>query len=127
MPSDYLPILAQILLAIGFAVAALATAWVLGKRGRRTPDKDKPYECGKDPVGPAQPRFSVKFYRVAMLFVLLDIEIVFLYPWAAAYRPALESGQGLALFVAMLAFMLPVIVGLLYEASKGALDWTRQS
>ena len=64
----------------------------MGKRGRRTHAKDQPYECGKDPIGPTHSRFSVKFYLVAMLFILFDIEVVFMYPWAVVYRELLHTG-----------------------------------
>ena len=86
MLRDYLPVLLQIIVAIGFAASALIVSVLLGKAGRRTPIKDSAYECGMVPIGEAQPRFSVKFYLVAMLFILFDLEIVFMYPWAVVYR-----------------------------------------
>ena len=86
MTQDYLPILLQAIVAIVFAAVALIFSVLLGKKGRRNPTKDSAYECGMLPIGPAQPRFSVKFYLVAMLFILFDLEIVFMYPWAIVYR-----------------------------------------
>ena len=81
MIRDYLPILLQAIVAVGFAASALIISVVLGKFGKRSAIKDSAYECGMLPLGAAQPRFSVKFYLVAMLFILFDIEIVFMYPW----------------------------------------------
>ncbi len=89
MLRDYLPILLQLIVAVGFAVSALVVSVLLGKTGRRTPAKDTAYECGMVPQGEAQPRFSVKFYLVAMLFILFDLEIVFMYPWAVVYKEAI--------------------------------------
>ena len=81
MISDYFPVLLQVLAAVGFVATTLILSVVFGKRGRRNEVKDDAYECGMLPVGEGAPRFSVKFYLVAMLFVLFDIEVVFLYPW----------------------------------------------
>ena len=86
MLQDYLPILLQVIVAIGFAAFALVVSVVIGRVGKRNAIKDSAYECGMLPIGEAQPRFSVKFYLVAMLFILFDIEAIFLYPWAVVYR-----------------------------------------
>src|SRR5436305_14919065 len=91
MLRDYVPILLQIVVAIGFAVSALVVSVLLGKTGRRTSIKDSAYECGMVPIGGAQPRFSVKFYLVAMLFILFDLEIVFMYPWAVIFRESIHG------------------------------------
>src|SRR2546421_10626532 len=101
MLREYLPILLQAIVAIGFAAAALITSVLLGRSGKRTPIKDSPYECGMLPQGPQQPRFSVKFYLVAMPFILFDIEIVFMYPWAVVYRDYIAT-QGWTIFWSML-------------------------
>ena len=76
VPTDYVPVFLQVLLGLGFAVVTLVTSLLLGKRGRDTYAKNQPYECGKDPIGPTHSRFSIKFYLVAMLFILFDIEVV---------------------------------------------------
>src|SRR5260370_2141352 len=89
MIQEYLPVLLQIIVAIGFAASALLISVLLGKTGRRTPAKDTAYECGMIPQGGGQPRFSVKFYLVAMLFLLFDPEIVFIYPSPAPYKDAI--------------------------------------
>ena len=120
----YLPILLQIVIAFGFAGAALVTSVALGKTGRRTATKDSAYECGMLPIGEAQPRFSVKFYLVAMLFILFDIEVVFLYPWAVVYRDYI-SEKGPLIFWSMLGFVGVLTVGYVYAIMKGALDWRR--
>ncbi|MDB4789638.1 NADH-quinone oxidoreductase subunit A, partial [Verrucomicrobiales bacterium] len=86
MSSDYLPILIQILIAGGFAAVTLLISVVLGKSAQRSEVKDSAYECGMLPIGETQPRFSVKFYLVAMLFVIFDIEVVFMYPWAVTFQ-----------------------------------------
>lgn len=122
MISDFIPVLVQIGVAIFFAVAILLTSLVLGQRGRRPAAKDIPYECGKTPEGNPQPRFSVKFYLVAMLFILFDIELVFMYAWAVVYKSQL-SQNGLTVLWAMIPFIVIFFVGELYAWKKGALDW----
>ena len=122
MIGEYLPVLLHILVAVGFAVGALVTSIVLGKAGKRTPTKDSAYECGMLPQGEAQPRFSVKFYLVAMLFILFDIEVVFMYAWAAVYREYLAL-HGTSIFWSMLSFIGIITVGYVYAIKKGVLDW----
>lgn len=124
MADSYLPILLQVIIAIGFAVAALGTSLLLGKVARRNSVKDSAYECGMLPIGEAQPRFSVKFYLIAMLFILFDIEIVFMYPWAVVYKEQLAQ-NGMAIFWSMLSFAGILTVGYVYAIMKGALDWRR--
>lgn len=119
---EYLPILLQVAVAIGFAAAALLTSVLLGKAGKRNPTKDSAYECGMLPIGGAQPRFSVKFYLVAMLFILFDIEIVFMFPWAVVYREFIAAGDR-SIFWSMLSFVGVLTVGYVYAIKKGALDW----
>jgi NADH-quinone oxidoreductase subunit A len=115
---SYLPILILVLLAGGFA---LVTLWLSSVLGPRRPSKDKlsTYECGIDPVGSARERFSVKFYLVAMLFIVFDIEIVFLYPWAV-----ILNSLGLFGLVEMFFFLGILLIGLLYVWKKGGLEWT---
>jgi NADH-quinone oxidoreductase subunit A len=121
MISEYLPLLLHIIVAIGFAVSALIVSVVLGKAGRRTRIKDTAYECGMVPQGETQPRFSVKFYLVAMLFILFDLEIVFMYPWAVVYK-VLIADSTLVLW-SMLGFISILMVGYIYALKKGVLDW----
>jgi NADH-quinone oxidoreductase subunit A len=123
MISEYLPVLLHILVAIGFAAGALIISVVLGKAGRRTQIKDSAYECGMLPQGEAQPRFSVKFYLVAMLFILFDLEIVFMYPWAVVYRESIVESK--TILWSMLSFVSILMVGYVYALKKGALDWKK--
>ena len=107
-------------MAVGFAVSALIVSIVLGKSGRRTPTKDSAYECGMVPQGEVQPRFSVKFYLIAMLFILFDLEVVFMYTWAVVYRDMIRHS-----FWSMLSFVSILMVGYVYALRKGVLDWSR--
>ena len=124
MIREYLPILLHLIVAVGFAVSALLVSVLLGKAGKRTRIKDSAYECGMLPQGEAQPRFSVKFYLVAMLFILFDIEIVFSYPWAVVFREFIEQGDK-TIFWSMFSFIGILTVGYVYAIMKGALDWKR--
>ncbi len=123
MLRDYLPILLHIAVAVGFAAGALILSVVLGKAGKRTPIKDSAYECGMLPIGETQPRFSVKFYLVAMLFILFDLEIVFMYPWAVVYKESIVESKGI--LWSMLSFVSVLMVGYVYALKKGALQWKR--
>ncbi len=123
MISEYLPVLLHIIVAIGFAASALVVSVLLGKAGKRTRIKDSAYECGMIPMGEAQPRFSVKFYLVAMLFILFDLEIVFMYPWAVVYRESIVQSKGI--LWSMLSFVTVLMVGYVYALKKGALEWKK--
>lgn len=121
MLSDYLPVLIQALVAIGFAVVALLLSHFLGQRARRSVIKDTAYECGMLPIGDGAPRFSIKFYLVAMLFVIFDIEVVFMYPWALTFRDLLT--QNATAFLSMSGFAAILTVAYVYALKKGALSW----
>ena len=123
MLREYLPVLLQIVIAMLFAVSALLVSVLVGKSGKRTRAKDLPYECGMIPQGERLPRFSVKFYLVAMLFILFDLEIVFMYPWAVIYREVVAHSQ--LVFWSMFSFVSILMVGYVYALKKGALDWKR--
>ncbi len=123
MIREYLPVLLHILVAVGFAVSALLVSVLLGKAGKRTRVKDTAYECGMVPQGEAQPRFSVKFYLVAMLFILFDLEIVFMYPWAVVYKESIAESKGI--LWSMLSFVSILMVGYVYALKKGALQWKK--
>ena len=122
MLENYMPILLQILVAGGFAGGTLIASVLMGKAARQNDMKDSAYECGMLPIGEAQPRFSVKFYIVAMLFVLFDIEVVFLYPWAVIYKDFLAV-HGRDIFYTMLGFVSILGVAFAYAWKKGALSW----
>jgi NADH-quinone oxidoreductase subunit A len=117
MPIDYLPIFIIFAVAVGFALVTLLLSAIIGKR-KVTAQKMIPYECGIDPVGGSRKAFSVKFYIVAMLFIVFDIEAVFLYPWAVAFRDLKIFG-----LVEMGVFIAVLLVGFLYVWKKGALEW----
>jgi NADH-quinone oxidoreductase subunit A len=124
MLENYLPVLLQVVIAAGFAVSTLIASVVLGKSSPRNEVKDSAYECGMLPKGEAQPRFSVKFYLVAMLFVLFDIEVVFLYPWAVIYKDHIAT-HGPAILGYAFSFVAILGVAYAYAWRKGALDWKR--
>ena len=117
-PELYFPVLIQALVAMALAAGLLTVSFVLGKRVRNKV-KDIPYESGIVPTGDARQRFSVKFYLVAMLFILFDIEAIFLYPWVVVYRELLMFG-----FVEMLIFVVLILSGFFYIWKKGALEWS---
>src|SRR5262245_5316289 len=116
-PELYFPILVQVIIAMGLAAALIGASTLLGKRAR-SPLKDTPYESGMAPVGSAHERFSVKFYLVGMIFILFDIEAVFLYPWVVVYRELKLFG-----FFEMFIFVVLILIGFFYVWKKGALDW----
>ena len=113
----YFPVLVQALVAMALAAGLLTASFALGKRVRNK-IKDTPYESGITPTGDARHRFSVKFYLVAMLFILFDIEAIFLYPWVVVYRELKMFA-----FVEMLVFVILTLSGFFYIWKKGALDW----
>jgi NADH-quinone oxidoreductase subunit A len=119
---QYLPVLMLGLAAILFAFGTLIFSVLVGKRGRRTRIKDTAYECGMLPIGDGNTRLSVKFYLVAMLFILFDIEVIFLFPWAAVYKELLNSRPNL-IFGSMLTFLGVLFVGYVYALKKRAFDW----
>jgi NADH-quinone oxidoreductase subunit A len=121
---EFLPLLIQAVIAIGFAASALIISLVLGKSTKRNAVKDSAYECGMIPEGDGQPRFSVKFYLVAMLFILFDIEVVFMYPWAVAYKSTIVQ-HGWDIFWSMMGFLAIVTSGYVYAVRKGVLDWQK--
>ena len=121
---DFLPILIQVGIVLGFGISTLLISVLLGKSAKRTPMKDSAYECGMVPQGEAQPRFSVKFYLVAMLFILFDIEVVFLYPWGVNFTAMLKA-HGTVIFWGMAGFLALVTVGYVYAIRKGVLDWKK--
>jgi NADH-quinone oxidoreductase subunit A len=117
-PEIYFPVLLQVAIAMAIAALMLGLSFVLGKRVRNRV-KDMPYESGIVPTGDARHRFSVKFYLVGMLFILFDIEAIFLYPWAVVYRELKMFA-----FVEMLVFIVLILCGFFYIWKKGALDWS---
>lgn len=118
---QYLPVLMLGALAVGFTALMLFGSVALGRAARRSRTKDTPYECGIIPVGGGT-RMSVKFYLVAMLFILFDIEVVFLYPWAVIYKDMIRDNAAIILG-GIIPFLTLIAVGFVYELKKGGLDW----
>jgi NADH-quinone oxidoreductase subunit A len=117
----YFPVLLQALIAMALAAGLLTVSYLLGKRVRNRV-KDTPYESGITPTGDARERFSVKFYLVGMLFILFDIEVIFLYPWVVVFRDLKMFG-----FVEMMVFVFLILSGFFYIWKKGALDWAEKA
>ena len=129
---EYAPIAVMFLVAMGFAASQLLVTQLIGPR-KRTATKLMPYECGKDPIGGARDRFSIKFYTVAVIFLLFDIEVLFMIPFAVAFKSLLEAekGSGIAYgtiaFLEILVFIGTLIVGYIYVWKKGTFDWGLQA
>lgn len=124
MITEFLPLFLMVLLALGLALSLLKIAEYFGPY-QPGAVKQSPYESGQDPVGTARDRYSVKFYLVAMIFIVFDVELVFLYPWAISFRTFLEAGGTAALTSLSIigAFIFILVVGLIYDVKKGGLDW----
>lgn len=120
--SQYIPVAILAVIAVAFAAGTLIISVVLGKRGKRDRVKDTPYECGMLPIGEGNSRLSVKFYLVAMLFILFDIEVIFLFPWAVIYREMLQENANL-IFGSMVSFLGILFVGYVYALKKKAFNW----
>jgi len=122
--TDYLPILLIFVVAAGFAVGNVFISQFIGQR-KQTRTKMMPYECGKDPVGSARERFSVKFYLIGMIFILFDIEVIFLVPWAVVFKTLSTPAYGLRtlVYAEMMIFVALLLVGYIYVVKKGAFDW----
>lgn len=122
MITDFIPFFIQISIAVVVAFAFLKSASLIGP-SRPNRIKHMPYESGMDPIGSARDRYSVKFYLVAMIFIVFDVEIVFLYPWAASYHKFLDAGVGLEVLAVVFLFILILAIGLIYDIKKGGLEF----
>lgn len=121
--SDYLPIALMFVVAVGFAAGNVLLSQLVGQH-KATRTKTMPYECGKDPVGSARERFSVKFYLIAMIFILFDIELIFLIPWAVVFRTFITDFRlGSLIYVEMILFIVLLLVGYVYVLKKGLFEW----
>lgn len=120
MISDYIPIIVVFIVAAGFAFASMALSHILGPRVKNSV-KLSPYESGVDLVGKTRVRISIRYFLVALLFIIFDIEIVFLFPWAVVFRDFLSSGW--TIFIEMAVFLFILGFGFLYVWKKGALEW----
>ncbi|MBP3358484.1 MAG: NADH-quinone oxidoreductase subunit A [Opitutales bacterium] len=119
--SSYIAVLVQIAVALGIGIAIVGASHIFGQRAKRNALKDSAYECGNEPEGTPHPRFGARFYVVAMLFVLFDIEVVFMIPFAMAY-PELVS-EKLPIVLPALFFIAVLAVGIFYEVKKDVLNW----
>jgi NADH-quinone oxidoreductase subunit A len=129
---DYAPIALMFLVAFGFGASQLLVTQLIGPR-KRTAVKLMPYESGKDPVGSARDRFSIKFYTVAVIFLLFDIEVLFIIPFAVAFKYLLQEEQlgvaayGTIAFIEILIFIATLVIGYIYVWKKGTFDWGIQA
>jgi NADH-quinone oxidoreductase subunit A len=129
---DYVPIGMMFLVAAGFGVSQLLVTQLIGPR-KRTSVKLMPYECGKDPIGGARDRFSIKFYTVAVIFLLFDIEVLFIIPFAVAFKSLIAAEVGTGIYygtialVEILVFIATLVVGYIYIWKKGTFDWGLQA
>ena len=122
--AQYIPVLFLLAAAVGFAGGTLLVSVLFGKSAKASKAKNTAYECGKDPIGEGSSRFSVKFYLVAMLFILFDIEVVFMYPWAVVYRDMLAQHATRNLILgSMFSFLAILFAGYIYALKKKAFDW----
>jgi NADH-quinone oxidoreductase subunit A len=122
MFEDFIPLFLMMMLALGLAMTLLKAHQALGpKRPNRV--KTMPYESGMDPIGTARERYSVKFYLVAMIFIVFDVEVVFLYPWAVSFQDFLEAGAGLGVMGVVVLFIVILLIGLVYDIKKGGLEF----
>ena len=122
MLNDFVPLLLMIVLSTGLALTLLKAHQFLGPR-RPNRTKRSTYESGMDPIGTARQRYSVKFYLVAMIFIVFDVEVVFLYPWAVSFQKFLDNGVGLGVLGVVTVFIIILAVGLIYDIKKGGLEF----
>lgn len=122
MDHPFLPIFLVFIMAALFAGVFLAISALIGPK-KPSASKLSTYECGLEPVKTARERFSVKFFLVAILFILFDIEVVFLFPWAVLFKDFISEGMGLFMLAEMGIFVFVLVLGLLFVWRKGALDW----
>ena len=120
---EYLPVLLQILLALGMGVGILVASHIFGQKARHSKIKDSPYECGLASEVESETRYSVKFYITAMLFILFDIDVVFLIPWVLTHRDLVAAG--IPILGPMMFFTFILVIGLIYELKSGALKWEK--
>ncbi len=122
MLDQFVPLFLQIVMALGLAMTLLKGAELLGPK-RPNALKTKAYESGMDPIGTARDRYSVKFYLVAMIFIVFDVEVVFMYPWAVTFKDFLAAGIGLPVLGVVGIFLVVLTLGLVYDVKKGGLDF----
>ncbi|WP_022836475.1 NADH-quinone oxidoreductase subunit A [Salisaeta longa] len=122
MFSDFIPLYIQMLIALGLSMTLLKAAELIGPR-RLNRVKRTPYESGMDPIGSARERYSVKFYLVAMIFIVFDVEVVFMYPWAVSFHDFIDAGAAVGVMTVVILFTVILAIGLLYDIKKGGLEF----
>ena len=121
---DFANILVFLVVGLGFILLNLGVAWFLRPKGEKTPGKLAIYECGEPTIGQAWIRFDIRFYTVALMFVVFDIEIALLFPWAVVFKEMVQAGTGWIAFLEAGTFLVVLMAGLVYVWAKGDLDWT---
>ena len=125
MYTDFLPVIVFTFLAIALVALPLAIQYIVSPRHNKNDDKQMSYECGEIPEGSAWVKFNVRFYVIALIFIIFDVEVIFLYPWAVIFQELTNTGFGFLAFIEMFVFVLILIVGFAYVWVKGDLDWVR--
>ncbi len=125
MYNDFIPVIVFVLIGVALLVAPLVLQYLLSPRHNKSGEKLVSYECGEVPEGSAWVKFNVRFYIIALIFIIFDVEVVFLFPWAAVYQQFIEQGDGLLVLIEVLLFILILLVGFAYVWVKGDLDWVK--
>ncbi len=125
MYTDYIPVIVFVALAIGLLVAPLVIQHLVSPRHDKSESKQMSYECGEVPEGSAWVKFNIRFYIIALVFIIFDVEVVFLFPWAVVYQDFIASGNGLLVLIEMLLFVTILTIGFAYVWVKGDLDWVK--
>ena len=125
MYNDFIPVIVFVLIGVALLVAPLDLQYLLSPRHNKSGEKLVSYECGEVPEGSAWVKFNVRFYIIALIFIIFDVEVVFLFPWAAVYQQFIEQGDGLLVLIEVLLFILILLVGFAYVWVKGDLDWVK--
>ena len=127
MYNDFIPVIVFVLIGVALLVAPLVLQYLLSPRHNKSGEKLVSYECGEVPEGSAWVKFNVRFYIIALIFIIFDVEVVFLFPWAAVYQQFIEQGDGLLVLIEVLLFILILLVGFAYVWVKGDLDWVKMN
>ena len=125
MYNDFIPVIVFVLIGVALLVAPLVLQYLLSPRHNKSGEKLVSYECGEVPEGSAWVKFNVRFYIIALIFISIDVEVVFLFPWAAVYQQFIAEGNGLLVLIEVLLFILILLVGFAYVWIKGDLDWVK--
>ena len=122
---DFLPVIIFTCLAIALIALHLFIQYIVSPRHDKNDDKQMSYECGEVPEGSAWVKFNIRFYVIALIFIIFDVEVIFLFPWAVIFQELINSGFGLLAFIEMFVFVLILVVGFAYVWVKGDLDWVK--